>query len=243
MPFCPEADIERARHKTGVQEEADPSCPAASLIGHTLVGTGVGAVLDYVPGRVYMSGPFHGDPLSVVSITSAVVGPFDLGTIVIRFALHIDPYTARVSIDPTGSEPIPTIIDGIVTHVRDIRVSIDRPDFTLNPTACQPAPTASTLTSPQGQTANVSTPFAPDDCNELKFKPKFTASAGGRTSRTDGTSLSVKLTNPIKLGAEANIKTVRVELPEQLPHACRPCRKRAPKRSSTPTRPAAHRRR
>jgi hypothetical protein len=217
VPFCPEADIQRARTKTGAQEETEPSCPSASLIGHTLVGTGVGTVLDYVPGRLYMSGPFHGDPLSVVSITSAVVGPFDLGTIVIHFALHIDPHTARVSIDPTGSEPIPTIIDGIVTHVRNIRVSIDRPDFTLNPTACQPAPTASTLTSPQGQTANVSTPFAPNDCDELKFKPKFTASVGGRTSRIDGASLSVKLTNPIKLGAEANIKTVRVELPEQLP--------------------------
>ncbi len=170
VPFCSETDIERARTKTGAQEQAEPSCPSASLIGHTLVGTGVGAVLDYVPGRLYMSGPFHGDPLSVVSITSAVVGPFDLGTIVIRFALHIDPYTARVSIDPTGSEPIPTIIDGIVTHVRNIRVSIDRPDFTLNPTACQPAPTASTLTSPQAQTATITTPFAPNDCDELKFQ-------------------------------------------------------------------------
>jgi hypothetical protein len=224
VPFCPEADIEQARGKTGAQEEAEPSCPAASLIGHTLVGTGVGAVLDYVPGQLYMSGPtppegpnHPGDPLSVVSVTSAVVGPFDLGTIVIRFALHIDPYTARVSIDPTGSEPIPTIIDGIVTHVRDIRVSIDRPDFTLNPTACQPAPTASTLSSPQGQTATVTTPFAPDSCDELKFKPQFSASTKGKTSRRDGASLSVKLTNPIKLGAEANIRTVKVELPKQLP--------------------------
>lgn len=217
VPFCPEADIERARAKTGAQEEAEPSCPSGSLIGHTLVGTGVGAVLDYVPGRLYLSGPFHGDPLSVVSITSAVIGPFDLGTIVIRFALRIDPYTARVSIDPSGSEPIPTIIDGIVTHVRDIRVSIDRSGFTLNPTACQPAPTASTLSSPQGQAATVTTPFAPDDCDELAFKPKFSASTDGRTSRTRGASLQVKLTAPIKLGAEANIRAVKVELPHQLP--------------------------
>ena len=217
VPFCSEADIELARTKTGAQEEAEPSCPAASLIGHTLVGTGVGSVLDYVPGKLYMSGPFHGDPLSVVSVTSAVVGPFDLGTIVIRFALRIDPYTARVSIDPSGSEPIPTIIDGIVTHVRDIRVSIDRPNFTLNPTACQPAPTASSLASPQGQTATVTTPFAPDDCDELAFKPALSVSTKAKTSKADGASLSVKLTDPIRLGSEANIRTVKVDLPKQLP--------------------------
>jgi hypothetical protein len=110
VPRCPQADIEQARGKTGMQEEQSPSCPGASLIGHSLVGPGVGAILDYEPGELYLSGPFRGDPLSVVSITSAVVGPLDLGTVVVRFGLHSDPYTAQVSIDPSGSEPTPTII-------------------------------------------------------------------------------------------------------------------------------------
>jgi hypothetical protein len=217
VPQCPQADIEAARGKTGTQEEQDPSCPEASLIGHSLVGTGVGAVLDYVPGKLYLSGPFRGDPLSVVSITSAVVGPFDLGTVVVRFGLHIDPYTAQVSVDPTGSEPIPTIIDGIVTHVRDIRVSIDRPDFTINPTGCAPRPIASALTSSLGQTAATSTPLEAEGCDELAFKPKFTASTSGKTSRAAGASLSVKLSMPGSLGQDANIKTVKVDLPKQLP--------------------------
>jgi hypothetical protein len=217
VPQCPEADVQAARAKTGMEEEQDPSCPEASLIGHSLVGTGVGAILDYVPGKLYLSGPFHGDPLSVVSITSAVVGPFDLGTVVVRFALHIDPYTAQVSIDPTGSEPIPTIIDGIVTHVRDIQVSIDRSDFTINPTACEPRPISSTLTSSFGAAANTSTPLHAEACNELAFKPTFKASTSGRTSRADGASLSVKLTMPVKLGTQANIREVKVELPKQLP--------------------------
>ncbi|HTA96528.1 MAG TPA: hypothetical protein VK730_02665 [Solirubrobacteraceae bacterium] len=217
VPQCPQADIEQARAKTGTQEEQDPSCPEASLIGHSLVGTGVGAILDYVPGKVYLSGPFRGDPLSVVSVTSAVVGPFDLGTVVVRFGLHIDPYTAQVSIDPTGSEPIPTIIDGIVTHVRDIRVSVDRPDFTLNPTSCEARPISSTLTSSLGQSATTSAPLKAEACNELAFKPTFKVSTNGRTSRVDGASLTVKLTMPIQLGTQSNIKTVKVELPKQLP--------------------------
>ena len=217
VPFCPEAAIEQARHRTGIQEEREPSCPAASAIGHTIVGTGVGAVLDYVPGTLYFSGPFHGDPFSVVSVISAVIGPFDLGTVVIRFGLRIDPYTAQVSIDPTGSEPIPTIIDGIVTHVRDIRVSIDRSGFTLNPTNCTALPVASTLTSNYAQSTTVSTPFTTTRCQELSFKPKFTASTQAHTSRARGASLSVKLAMGGTLGKQANIKRVRVELPKQMP--------------------------
>jgi hypothetical protein len=217
IPFCPQAAIEASRHRTGVQEENEPSCPQASLIGHTLVGTGVGSVLDYVPGRLYLAGPFHGDPFSVVSVTSAVVGPFDLGTIVIRFALAIEPFTGQVRIDPTGSEPIPTIIDGIVTHVRDIRVSIDRTGFVLNPTSCQPRPLSSTLTSDHGQTTTISTAFQTVKCNELSFTTHFTAATRAKTSRVDGASLSVKLTMPIKLGEQSNIQQVKVELPRQLP--------------------------
>jgi uncharacterized repeat protein (TIGR01451 family) len=217
VPQCPQADIEAARAKTGTQEEQSPSCPEASLIGHSLVGTGVGAILDYVPGKLYLSGPFRGDPLSVVSITSAVVGPFDLGTVVVRFGLHIDPYTAQVSIDPSGSEPIPTIIDGIVTHVRDIKVSVDRPNFTINPTACEARPISSTLTSSLGQVASTSASLHAEACNELAFKPTFKVSTNGKTSRAEGASLNVKLTMPVKLGTQSNIKTVKVELPKQLP--------------------------
>jgi hypothetical protein len=217
IPFCPEANIELARRKTGSAEESEPSCPQASLIGHTLVGTGVGSVLDYVPGRLYLSGAFHGDPFSVVSVTSATIGPFDLGTIVIRFALQIDPYTAQVKVDPTGSEPIPTIIDGIVTHVRDIRASIDRTGFTLNPTSCQPLPVSSTLTSNDGQSTTVSAPFQATSCRELPFTPSFKVSTSAHTSRANGASLTAKLTMPDALGGQSNIRQVKVDLPKQLP--------------------------
>ena len=138
VPFCPDSDIEAAKHVSGAQEEAEPSCPAASEIGHTLVGAGVGSTLAYAPGKVYMAGPYNGAPFSVVSITSAKVGPFDLGTVVVRFALVINPETAVVTVDAKASDPIPHIIDGIIIHVRDIRVYINRPEFMINPTNCDP---------------------------------------------------------------------------------------------------------
>jgi hypothetical protein len=215
IPFCPEAAIELSRTKTGTQEEAEPSCPADSRVGRSLVGTGVGAVLAYVPGKIYLAGPFHGAPFSLVSVTSAVVGPFDLGTVVLRFGLRIDPYTARVSVDPTSSEPIPTILRGIVTHVRDIRVYIDRPHFTLNPTSCNPLAIGSTLTSDLGNTKTVTSSFQASNCQGLGFKPIFKVSTAGKTSRKAGASLKVKLSYPA--GVQANIAKVKVDLPKQLP--------------------------
>jgi hypothetical protein len=217
IPFCPEQAIALARSKSGSQEKVEPSCPASQL-GESEVGTGVGAVLAYTPGKVYLAGPYNGDPFSLVSVTSAVVGPFDLGTVVIRFGLRIDPHTAQVSVDPTASEPIPRIIDGIVTHVRDIRVHINRPGFTLNPTSCAPMSVSSTLGSNFGQSSTVSSPFQASSCQSLKFAPRFSVSTAGKTAKAIGASLSVKLTYPsAPLGTYANVAKVKVSLPKQLP--------------------------
>lgn len=218
IPFCPESDIALARTKSGAEELAAPSCPQASELGHSLVGTGVGAVLAYTPGKIYLAGPYNGDPFSLVSVTSAVVGPFDLGTVVIRFGLRIDPHTAQVSVDPTASEPIPTILQGIVTHVRDIRVYIDRPNFTLNPTSCDPMAIQSTVGSDLSQSATISSRFQATNCSSLKFAPKFSVSTSSKTSKANGASLTTRLSYPpSSLGSYANIAKVKVELPKELP--------------------------
>jgi hypothetical protein len=226
IPFCPEADIEAARGVTGAEELEHPSCPAASEIGHTLVGAGVGSQLAQAPGKIYLAGPYHGSALSVVSITAAKVGPFDLGTVVIRFALSINPITAQVEINGANSDPIPHIIKGIVVHVRDIRAYIDRGKFIVNPTTCDPSSISETITGaganpaiPADQmTVAATAPFQAADCSSLKFKPTFTVSTSGKTSRTQGASLSVKLTYPANsFGTQANIKSVKVDLPKQLP--------------------------
>ncbi len=225
IPFCPEADIEAARVATGQQEIESPSCPAASEIGHTIVSAGVGAVLAQTPGRVYLAGPYHGSALSIVSVTSAEVGPFDLGTVVIRFALHINPSTAQVEVSANGSDPIPHIIDGIVVHVREIRVYMDREKFILNPTSCDPMSISETISGAGADPANpadqmpvsATAPFQAADCSSLAFKPGFKVSTSGRTSKANGASLTAKLTIPGALGTEANIARVKVELPKALP--------------------------
>src|SRR6201999_4238310 len=127
------------------EEEAHPSCPSNSEVGHTLVGTGVGTVLAYAGGKLYLAGPYHGSPISLVSVNYAKVGPFDLGTVVVRFALDVNHETAEVSVDGANSDPIPHIVDGIPVHLRDIQAFVDRSNFTLNPTSCAKKSTASTV--------------------------------------------------------------------------------------------------
>jgi hypothetical protein len=226
IPFCPDASIEAVKHVTGAQEEAEPSCPAASEIGHSLVGAGVGSVLAWTSGKVYLAGPYNGAPFSIVAITSAKVGPFDLGTVVVREALDIDPETAVVTVDAKASDPIPHIIEGIVVHVRDIRVYIDRPHFMINPTNCNPLSFAATITGAGADPANpadqmpvtVDNSFQLANCQNLQFKPAFKVSTSGKTSRAKGASLSVKLTYPkAPQGTQTNIAKVKVNLPRQLP--------------------------
>ncbi len=226
VPFCPDADIEAAKHVSGAQEEAEPSCPAASEIGHSLVGAGVGSVLAYTPGKVYMAGPYNGAPFSIVAITSAKVGPFDLGTVVVREALVINPETAIVTVDAKASDPIPHIIDGIVIHVRDIRVYIDRPNFMINPTNCDPESFAATVGGGGAEPANpadqdfatVTNSFQMANCQNLQFKPQFKVSSSGKTSKANGASLTVHLAYPdAPQGTQTNIKLVKVELPKRLP--------------------------
>jgi hypothetical protein len=236
VPFCSEADIALARTKTGAQEEAEPSCPAASEIGQTLVGAGVGSVLVWAPGKIYMAGPTlpegsnPGTPFSIVAITAAKVGPFDLGTVVVHLPLDINPDTAAVSIPAGAADQIPHIIKGIVVHVRDIRVTIDgvggNNKFTLNPTNCAAMTFAATVigggadpTNPaDNDPVTVTDPFKVAECQNLQFAPKFVVSTSGKTSRSQGASLNVKLTYPPgALGTQANIKYVKVDLPKQLP--------------------------
>jgi hypothetical protein len=223
ISFCPDAAIERARSRTGPQggqEELDhPSCPAASKIGHTLAGAGAGQVLAYAPGKVYLAGPYHGSRLSIVAITTGKVGPFDLGTVVVREALRINSETAEVVVDATGSDPIPHIIQGIPVHLRDIRVYVDRPEFVLNPTSCNPTSTASTVfgsgldfaSEADDRPVTVSRRFQAAECEALSFKPHLGLRLIGKTNRGAHPALRAHLS--MKGIGEAAIAQAQVTLP------------------------------
>ena len=222
IPFCSEAGIAQAKARGfeggGALELANPSCPLASEVGRTLVGAGVGPSLTYAPGKVYLAGPYNGSQLSIAAITAAKVGPFDLGTVVVRNALKIDPETAEVFVDATGSDPIPHIIDGVVVHARDIRVYVDKPEFVLNPTNCKRTSTASTVlgsgldfaSEADDQPITVTSPFQAASCASLGFAPKLALSLKGSTKRGGTPAFKAVLT---ARKGDANIGKAQVTLP------------------------------
>jgi hypothetical protein len=189
--FCPDSAIAIAKAKSGRDEQANPSCPASSRIGRALAGAGVGSVLTYVPGKVYLAGPYNGAPLSVIGIVPAVAGPFDVGTVVSRQALRIDPRTAEVRVDDAASDPIPHLLAGIPLRVRDIRVYVDKPSFTLNPTSCEPFAVGASLWgggadvfgSQDDSPVSLADRFQAANCANLGFKPRLSLKLKGGTRR------------------------------------------------------------
>jgi hypothetical protein len=212
IPYCSEAQIAQAQSRSnpnqGALEQASPSCPAASEVGTVEVGAGSGPTPTYVSGHAYLSGPYKGAPLSLAIITPAVAGPFDLGAVVVRTAIYIDPETAQ---GRAVSDPLPSILQGIPLDIRSIAVKLGRPDFTLNPTSCDPMSITGAAMALTGQSAALTSPFQVGGCSALKFSPNLKISLKGGTKRHKFPALKAVLTYP--KGNNANIASAQVTLP------------------------------
>jgi hypothetical protein len=188
------------------------ACGPNSLIGHTTVAVGAGTDPLYVQGgRVYLTGPYKGAPFGLSVVVPAVAGPFDLGNVIVRAAISIDPHTAQPTI---VSDPLPRILAGVPLQVKMVNVTIDREGFMFNPTSCEPLAFSGVVTSVHGATAPIFSRFQAANCANLPFKPVFKVSTQAATSKHNGASLTVKGSFP---AGEANIHSVAVTLPKQLP--------------------------
>jgi hypothetical protein len=205
----------------GETEANAGTCGPESLIGETIVSVGLGGdPFSVKGGRVYITGPYKGAPFGLSIVNPAKAGPYDLGQVIVRAKLEVDPITAAITVatDNTGPYKIPTILDGIPLQIKHVNVNINRPGFTFNPTNCNPMAITGSLQSTEGASQTVSVPFQATNCATLAFKPGFKVSTAGKTSRANGASLSVKLTYPkAPFGSQANIHSVKVDLPKQLP--------------------------
>ena len=202
----------------GEPQASQGTCGSASLVGHTVVGAGAGSSPLTVPqagqpqSPVFLTGPYKGAPFGLSIVVPAVAGPFNLGTVVVRAAVSVDPHTSQVTVT---SDPLPTILQGIPLRVRRVDVVVDRPGFIFNPTSCNPLTVQGTVTSTAGASAGVSSRFQAANCGALPFSPKFSASTSAKTSRANGASLDAKILIGVK--GEANAHVVAVQLPKQLP--------------------------
>jgi hypothetical protein len=218
IPYCSDAAIAAAEATSGREQLAHPSCSSESVIGWVTTQTGSGNAPLSLGGRAYLAGPYKGAPLSMAIVTPAVSGPFDLGTVVVRMALNVNPMTAQVN---AVSDPIPNVFGGVKLDIRSIDVNLNRYKFMVNPTNCAAGATAGTINGGGSNPASsaawssyaVSAPFQATGCNKLGFQPTFHARISGPTTRAKNPQIRVVV--QAKAG-QANLARTALSLPHSL---------------------------
>jgi hypothetical protein len=176
-------------------------------VGTATTYAGPGAAPYALPGKVFLEGSYANAPYSLKVMVPAIAGPFDLGTVVVRQKVYVDPTDAHVTV---VSDPIPTILQGIPTQIQRLDVNVDRPGFIINPTSCEPKTITATLVGQSGQSAPITNHFQVADCGDLGFKPKLAISLKGGTKRSAFPQLTATLTAH---NGDANIGKASVALP------------------------------
>jgi hypothetical protein len=218
IPYCSEEALAAAAQKSGKAEQDTPSCSTESLIGTASTAAGTGAAPVTLGGNVYLAGPYKGAPLSLAVITPAVSGPFDLGTVVVRVALNVDPLTAQVS---AVSDAIPDVYGGVKLDIRTIDLNLNRNGFMLNPTNCAAGSISGQVNGGGADPTNaaawssypVAVPFQASACKGLGFKPKLHVRLQGPTERAKNPQIRAIL--EAKSG-QANIARTALTLPHSL---------------------------
>jgi hypothetical protein len=197
----------------GLDAAGRGTCGEGSRIGSVTVGAGAGPNPLFIEtGRVYLTEGYRGGDFGLSIVVPAVAGPFDLGNVIVRSAIHVDPTTAALRV---VSDPLPTVLQGIPLQTRDIRVAIDRARFFRNPTSCLERTIRANVISTTGLTANPTYRFEVGECAQLGLRPRMrlTVGARGRTGRGDSVPFSTRLTRG---PGQANLKSVGVVLPKVL---------------------------
>jgi hypothetical protein len=208
--------------RCGEIEAMAGTCDASSRVGSIVIGAGSGSHPYYLNGQVFLTGPYNGAPFGMSIVTPGLAGPFNLGTVIVRASISVNSRDARLTI---RTDSLPTILKGIPLRVRAVSLTIDRPRFMVNPTDCAPHAITSTVTSISAAGAAFSTPFQTSGCSRLPFTPSLTASTQAKASETTGASLRVKLSYP---SGDANIRSVKIQLPKQLPAELKTLQKACP---------------
>ncbi len=194
------------------------SCGNDSLIGKATASSGFGPTPFSLPGQVYLTTGYDGAPFGLLVSTNAEhAGPFNLGIINVRSRINVDRTTAAVTVttDPgPRGEALPTMLKGVPVDLKQINVSVDRPNFEFNPTNCSPLSVTTHVSGAQGGSASIPTPIAVTNCAALAFTPKLTASTQGNASKLNGASLHVRIE---AAPGQANIAKTRLVLPITLP--------------------------
>jgi hypothetical protein len=198
VPLCSDANA------------AAGTCGSASRVGTATVGSGAGAHPLFLSGPVYLTGPYKGGAYGLATVVPAIAGPYNLGTVVVRQSLRIDPNDAHVT---AVSDPFPTILDGVPLRIKTVNLTLDRPNFIVNPTSCVASRIGATITSVDGTVAPGSSRFQVGGCRGLPFAPSLGISLSGNGQTTSGKHPTLTATLKAPASGQANIDSAKVTLP------------------------------
>jgi hypothetical protein len=178
-------------------------------IGTARVAAGVGPSPFTLSGPVVLEGAYGDAPFSLRVTVPVIAGPFNLGDVVVRQKIYVDPVDTHVTV---VSDPLPTIVKGVPVRLQNLQVDIDKSGFMKNPTSCAPQEIKGTLSAASGQTAPAVSRFQAVDCAGLGYTPQLAMTLSGKGQTKDGAhpALTARLTPP---AGDANSKKVTVRLP------------------------------
>ena len=177
---CPEPQAAQGTCGPEAKSARPPPSPASAQTPYTR------------PAASTSPAPIEGAPFGLSIVTPAVAGPFNLGNVVVRSKIEVNPHTAQVTI----TSSLPTIVQGvgmppsgIPLQLKQIDVHVNRPNFEYNPTNCNPMQIEGTL---QALKAPPATSPPPSRSPAVRACPSSPASAQtqGKTSKANGASLA-----------------------------------------------------
>ncbi|HSZ70920.1 MAG TPA: hypothetical protein VK756_11240 [Solirubrobacteraceae bacterium] len=200
---CPEPQASQA---------ALAACPADSRIGTATVVVGSGGSPYEAAGEVFLTGPYRGAPFGLSIVIPAVAGAFDLGDILVRAAVAIDPHTAQATV---SSDALPQELDGVPLRLRLLDLATSDGELVLNPTGCAAQSITGVVQSSTGGAVDVSAPFEASECGRLRFAPKLSGSTDQLATSANGTAVALQMAYPA--AGQANLASLAIEFPKQLP--------------------------
>ena len=159
---------------------ADINGNLGTRVGTATVAAGPGSQPFWLSGPVVLEGAYGDAPYSLRVTVPAKAGPFDLGDVVVRQKIYVDPRDAHVTV---VSDPLPVIVKGVPVRLQKLNVSVDKPGFMRNPTSCAEKTIGGDLHSVAGITAHVASRFQVGGCEGLALRPELKLTLTGRVGR------------------------------------------------------------
>jgi hypothetical protein len=156
LPMCPS---ERARAG---------SCPSTTELGDVATAIGSGPLTVALKGKAYLG---TGTSTAIARIWLDVpvkVGPIDLGTFTVANDLTLGKTDGRVHVTAN----LPSAFKGFPLALRRLQTTVDRKDFLLNPSGCDPRTFDVAITGVDGTQGAASSPFQASGCDRLRFRPQ-----------------------------------------------------------------------